>query len=112
MTSTFVPEMDKLIEAYVKSESMEEIKSLAEQIEQMIYDDAAWINGWNVPFYRGGYWRYVKWPEGFNPANSRNAEEFFVHWVDTEEREEVERARRTGGTYPAELQVFDQFKTE
>lgn len=112
MTSTFVPEMDRLIEAYVDAETLPEIKSLAEQIEQMIYDHAAWINGWKTPFYRGGYWRYVKWPEGFNPANSRNAEEFFVHWVDSDERDEIERARRTGETYPNDLMVFDQFKEQ
>lgn len=109
MTSSFVPEMDRLIEDYVDADNMADIKSLAAQIEQHIYDDAAWINGWKTPFYRGGYWRYVKWPEGFNPAHSRNAEEFFVHWVDSDERDEIERARRTGETYPNDLMVFDQF---
>ena len=34
------------------------------------------------------------------------------HWIDTDERDEVERARRTGGTYPAELKVYDQFQDE
>ncbi len=112
MTSSFVPEIDRLIEAYVEAETMDEIKSLAEQIEQKTFDHAAWVNGWAVPFNRGAYWRYVKWPEGFNPANARETDEFMVHWVDSDERDEIERARRTGATYPNELQVFDQFKSK
>jgi microcin C transport system substrate-binding protein len=113
MTMTFIPELDRLIEAYDKAETLEDIKSLAAQIEQIIHDDASWVNGWQRPFYRGGYWRYVKWPEGFNVAQSRDYEEFFVHWIDTDEKKEVEAARRAGRTYPTTgVQVFDQFKTK
>ena len=112
MTSTFIPELDRLIETYDKATTLDEIKTLAAQIEQIIHDDGAWINGWTTPFYRGAYWRYIKWPAGFNGAATGNAEELFVFWVDTEARAEVERARRTNQTYPADLQVFDQFKTQ
>jgi microcin C transport system substrate-binding protein len=52
----------------------------------------------------------VKWPEGFNPMLSRNMEEFFVHWIDADEKKAVTEARRSGRTWPAELKVFDQFK--
>ncbi len=110
MTETFIPELDRLIEAYVKAETLDEIKSLAAQIEEIIHDDGAWIPGWALPFYRGGHWRYVHFPQDFNVAGSRTAEEFFVHWVDSDERDEIERARRTGETYPNELQVYDQFQ--
>ncbi len=110
MTMTLIPELDRLIEAYDRAETMEEIKALAEKIEAIIYADAAWVNGWQVPFYRGGFWRYVKWPKDFNPMQSRTMDEFFVHWIDTDEKKEVEAARRTGRTYPATPQVFDQFK--
>jgi hypothetical protein len=76
MTMTFIPELDRLIEAYDKAETHEEIKRLAAEIEQIIYDDAAWVNGWALPFYRGGYCRYIKWPEGFNVAQSRYPRSF------------------------------------
>ena len=110
VTSTFIPELDVLIEAYDRAETMPEIKRLAEQIEGIIYQDGAWVNGWKVPFYRGAYWRYIKWPAGFNPMQSRNMEEFFVQWIDQDEKKDVAAARRSGRTYPAELKVFDQFK--
>ena len=110
VTATFLPELDRLIEAYDRAESLSEIKQLAEKIEELIYHEGAWVNGWKIPFYRGAYWRYVKWPEGFNPMQSRNMEEFFVHWIDLDEKKSVAESRRSGRTYPANLQVFDQFK--
>jgi len=110
MTMTFIPELDRLIEAYDRSETLEEMKRLAEQIEAVIHADAAWVPGWKVPFYRGAYWRHIKWPEGFNVMRSTTADRYFLHWIDVDEKEGIAAARRTGRTYPAELQVFDQFK--
>jgi microcin C transport system substrate-binding protein len=110
MTMTFIPELDRLIEAYDKAETMPEIKRLAAEIEQVIYDEAGWVNGWALPFYRYGYARYIKWPEGFNVAQSRYAYEFFVHWIDQDEKTATTAARRAGQTFPAQILTFDQFK--
>lgn len=110
MTMTFIPELDRLIEAYDRASTMEEIKRLGAEIEQIIYDDAAWVNGWAIPFYRTGYARYIKWPEGFNVSQSRNPEEFFLHWIDQDEKKAVQEARRSGRTFPNETLIHDQFK--
>ena len=110
MTMTFLPELDRLIEAYDRADTLPELKRLAAEIEMMIHEDAGWIPGWKLPFYRGAYWRYIKWPASFNVRQSRTAEEYFVHWIDVEEKKAVEESRRTGRTFPASLQVFDQFR--
>ncbi len=110
MTSTFIPELDRLIETYDKATTMAEVRDLAAQIEQIIHDEGFWINGWAQPFYRGAFWRYVKWPDGFNGAATDRADQLFLFWIDSEERGEIERARRTDQTYPADLLVFDQFR--
>lgn len=110
MTMTFIPELDRLIEAYDKAETMSEIKRLAAEIEQIIYDDASWVNGWALPFYRYGYAPYLKWPEGFNVAQSRYAYEFMVHWIDQDAKAAVTAARRSGKTFPVQILTFDQFK--
>jgi microcin C transport system substrate-binding protein len=110
MTMTFIPELDRLIEAYDRAATMEEIQRLAAQIEEMIYNDAAWVNGWSLPFYRVGYARHIRWPEGFNPAQSRVALEFFTFWIDEEARRETEQARRAGRTFPPQVLVFDQHR--
>lgn len=112
MTSTFIPELDRLIELYDKATTLEEIKVLTAQIEKIIHDDGMWVNGWATPFYRGAFWRYVKWPEGFNGAATGRPEELFLFWIDSDERAEIERARRTDKTYPADLLVYDQFKDQ
>jgi microcin C transport system substrate-binding protein len=110
MTMTFIPELDRLIEAYDKAETLPEIKRIAAEIEQIIYDDASWVNGWALPFYRYGYAPYIKWPAGFNVAQSRYAYEFFVHWIDQDEKAAVTAARRNGKTFPVQILNFDQFK--
>jgi microcin C transport system substrate-binding protein len=109
MTMTFVPELDRLIEAYDKAETMDEIRRIAAQIEQIIYDHASWVNGWTMPFYRVGYARHIRWPAGFNVAQSRTAEEFFLSWIDEDARRESEEARRSGRTFPQQVLTFDQF---
>ncbi|HRE82470.1 MAG TPA: extracellular solute-binding protein [Opitutaceae bacterium] len=110
MTMTFIPELDRLIEAYDRANTMEEIKRLGAEIEQMVYDDAGWVNGWALPFYRIGYASYIKWPKEFNVAQSRNAEEFYVHWIDQDEKKAIQDGRRSGKTFPNETLIFDQYK--
>ncbi|MEI6862191.1 MAG: extracellular solute-binding protein [Verrucomicrobiota bacterium] len=109
-TSTFIPRLDELIEQYDHAESMEQIKTLAAQIEQIIHDDASWINGWKMPFYRLAYWRWVKWPAGFSAMQSRDQEEFWVMWLDPEAEKETTAAKAAGRTFPPQVLTFDQFK--
>lgn len=111
MTETFIPELDRLIETYEKAETLEETKRLAAEMEQVIYDDAAWVNGWALPFYRMAYWRWVKWPKDFNVMTSRHAEEFFVHWIDTDLEKEVKAAQKNGTKFPPKVETFDQYKS-
>lgn len=108
MTMTFNPALDRLIEAYDRASSFEEIKTLAAQIEQIIYDEASWINGYAMPFHRTAYWRYVKWPAGFNARQSRNAEELFVHWIDEDEKAALERARKSGEKFEPQIRVIGE----
>jgi len=110
MTMTFIPELDRLIEAYDKAETWDEIKRLGAEVEQIIYDNASWVNGWALPFYRVGYARYIKWPKGFNVAQSRSPDEFFLFWIDQDEKKATEDARRSGKTFPTQVLTFDQFK--
>jgi len=110
LTMTFIPELDRLIEAYDRASTVEEIKRLAIPIEEIIFRDAAWVNGWSLPHYRVGYARHVKWPEGFNPALSRVAQEWFTFWIDEDERKSTAEARRAGRTFPRQILTFDQYR--
>jgi microcin C transport system substrate-binding protein len=106
----FKPELDRLIDRFEVSESLDEMKQLAAGIEEIIYDEAIWVPGWAQPYYRGAYWRWVKWPKDFNVARSRYVDEFSVHWIDQDLEKETRAARKTGKTFPPAVRVFDQFK--
>jgi microcin C transport system substrate-binding protein len=112
MTMTYIPELDRLIEEYDRAQTLDQMKGIAKQIEEIIYDDAAWVPGWAVPFYRLAYWRWVQWPEGFNTMTSRTAEEHFVQWIDQDLREETRAARKSRKTFPPQVKTFDQFRQQ
>jgi microcin C transport system substrate-binding protein len=112
-TNTVDPEMDKLIDAYDRAQTMDEIRRLALQLEQRIYDNAAFIPAFEQPFYRAGYWRWIKWPEGFNVRFSIDEYPYAggLYWIDEDAKKETLNARNSGQTFPPEIKVYDQWKT-
>jgi len=110
MTCIALPALDALITRYDHATTLDEIKALAVPMEQLIHDDASWVNGWAQPFLRLGYWRWVKWPEGFNAMQARDAVEMFLFSIDTAAQAETDAARKAGKTFPPSVRVFDQFK--
>jgi len=104
--------LDRLIEQYDRSSSLEEMKALAVTMEEIIYDEAAWVPGWAQPYFRCAYWRWVRWPEGMNPMLARTADEYFVHWIDEDLEKETRSAKNKGQKFPAGVHVFDKFKEE
>jgi len=91
---------------------MEQIKTLASRIEQIIYDDADWVNGWKAPFYRVAYWRWVKWPAEFNAMKSLDYEQYWLMSVDPEAKKATLDAKAAGQTFPRQILVFDQYKDD
>jgi microcin C transport system substrate-binding protein len=112
LTQTFIPELDRLIEEYDKTTTLEELKPLAARIEEMVYEDAAWVPGWALPFFRLAYWRWVKWPEHFATMLNLDAEQYHLYWIDPDVKQETLAARRRGTTFPPEVRVFDQFHSQ
>lgn len=103
-------EMDQLIERYDRSEDKEEMVGLARQMTQMAHDHAAFVPAFVEPFYWHASWRWVRWPEGFNLRYSGYAEDYFVHWIDTDMKEETQAARRQGRSFEPTIEVFDQWR--
>jgi len=112
LTSTAIYELDGLIHSYDHADSMEQIKTLASRIEQIIYDDADWVNGWKAPFYRVAYWRWVKWPAEFNAMKSLDYEQYWLMSVDPEAKKATLDAKAAGQTFPRQILVFDQYKDD
>jgi len=112
LQSIAIPELDARIEAYRASEDVDEMKRLAFEMEQILYDDASFSPGFVMPFYRTGYWRWLRWPADFNVKLSSTVDEYFLAWIDQDLKKEVQEARKAGRTYPARIEVYDQYRDE
>jgi len=109
-TQTADRELDKLIEQYRAAESIEDITRLSHELIQRLHDHAGFIPAWSKPWYRVGYWRWVKWPDDFNVKQSRDWEEFHVHWVDPAAKKETQAAKKSGKTFPKVIKIYDQYR--
>jgi len=110
LTNTADPATDKLIAVYDKAQSMDEIRRLAQQLEQRVYDNAAFIPAFKMPFYRSGFWRWIKWPKDFNVRFSDGAGQYGLEWIDEAAKKETLDARNNGQAFPPEIKVYDQWK--
>ena len=110
LESMAVPEMDAMINTYRTSDDKDEMLKLAHDMTQLHHDHASFVPAFYQPFYRIGHWRWVKYPDGFNHKHSGSAGQYFVHWIDKTAKEETLAARKSGKTFPPEINVYDQFK--
>jgi microcin C transport system substrate-binding protein len=112
LQSIALPELDARIEAYRASEDVAEMKRLAFEMEKILYEDASFSPGFVMPFYRTGYWRWIRWPEDFNVKLSSTVDEYFLGWIDQDLKKEVLEARKSGKTFPPKVEVHDQYRDE
>jgi microcin C transport system substrate-binding protein len=110
LTMTANPEMDKLIEQYDRSTSMDDIRRLAYELEKMVYDDAAFIPAFKVPFYRVGYWRWIHWPKDFNVRVSDYPWTYGLEWIDEDQKKATLAAQASGQSFPPAIEMYDQWK--
>ncbi len=102
-------EMDQLIERYRASSDREEMIALSHQMIALHHEHASFVPGFYQGFFRVGHWRWVRYPDGFSYKHSDGAGELFVHWIDTDMKEETLAARRSGKTFEPSITVYDQW---
>jgi microcin C transport system substrate-binding protein len=103
-------DLDQMIIQYDKTETMDQVKVLASKIEQRLYDDAVWVNGWKVPYYWAAYRPWVKWPKDFNPMQSLDAFQFWLMWIDQDEKKADLAAKAEGRSLPRQILTYDKYK--
>ncbi|MCB1203028.1 MAG: ABC transporter substrate-binding protein [Verrucomicrobiae bacterium] len=108
LTSFANPRMDAFCEEQRKATTVEEYRRTVFGADQIVHDEAIWVPGFEQNFYWVAYWRWVKWPPGFNVAVSQDPYQNHVLWIDEEAREETFAAMRDGRTFPEVDEVFDQ----
>jgi microcin C transport system substrate-binding protein len=104
------PEVDRMIEAYDKSDNIEEMKQLAFKLEQFIYDDASFSPGFDIYYLRTGLWRWVVTPKEGNVKLATTFNEHSLYWIDEDLKKETKAAMSAGRTFPPVVRTLDQFK--
>jgi len=108
LTSFADPRMNALCEAQRKATTVEEYRRTVFEADQIVSDEAIWVPGFEQNFYWVAYWRWIKWPPGFNVAVSQDPYQNHVLWIDVAAREETVEAMRTGTVFPEADEVYDQ----
>jgi len=112
ITNLASPQIDRLIEHYQMAEDMPTMTHLAHRIEEAIHAEAVFVPGYMQPYYRYGFWRWVRFPKNFNVRRSKYPVEHFIHWINPTMKAETLRAEAEGSTFPPQILVFDQYKTD
>lgn len=117
LTDTVDPVMDRLIAAYDQARTMDQIRSLARQLELRIRYDAAFIPAFEWPYFREAYWRWIKFPMAFASKESQgdigwNGWDNAQFWIDESIRPAVEAAAHGGLPLPPEIKVYDRWKAK
>jgi microcin C transport system substrate-binding protein len=102
--------LDQLIKAYDKADNMDEVKDLAAKMEQILYDNAAWVNGWEKPYYQVGYRPWIKWPKDFDAMQSLDFQNFWLMWIDPDSQKDALAAKAEGRNLTPQVLTYDKFK--
>jgi microcin C transport system substrate-binding protein len=103
-------DMDTMIERYRASGDKDEMIDLSHRMTELHYEEASWVPGFYQGFFRVGHWRWVRYPDFFTHKMASGAGELYVHWIDTEMKEETLAARKSGESFGPEINVYDQWK--
>jgi microcin C transport system substrate-binding protein len=101
-------EMDDMIHRYRASDSKDEMKELAFAMTELHHEHASFSPGFYQPFFRVGHWRWVRYPESFSYKHARSGGQLFVHWIDTDMKEETLSAKNDGKSFEPQVRNYDQ----
>ena len=105
-------ELDRMIETYDKSESLEEMKQLAFKMEEFMDEDASFSPGFNIPFIRTGAWRWLRMPEDGNVKIATSFSEHSLYWIDEDVKNETKAAMKESKALSPMIKVYDQYKLD
>ncbi len=104
------PAMDKLINAYREELNRNKRIELAHQIEQKIYDSAAMIPTFKVPYFREAHWAWIKLPKGYATRSSDSAVDAMgisTFWIDLPLKNRIRQLERNGEPLSPPVTIID-----
>ena len=84
--------------------------SLAHKIEERLYDLVPAVPLYKAPYLRQGYWRWIKFPEGYGVRNtSEYMTDYGMFWIDQEEKKKILEAMKKRETiYGTEKVIIEK----
>lgn len=104
------PKVDPILEEGRNARSIEAITRTSHELEQIFHDRAVWVPGYMRPFYRLGYWRWIRWPDDFNVRIGDIPEMSHVHWIDEGIKKETVEAMKSGRSFEEKNLIFDRYR--
>jgi len=105
-------QMDEWIDRYRESTDLEEMMDLAHKMEEKLYEEAVFVPGYKVTFYRVGFWNWIRFPEKFDVRISQSPGQYGLYWIDEQLKSKILNERRGTLSYPSDIQIYDQWKEE
>ncbi len=114
-------ELDKLIDAWRAEFDEDKQAEFSRAVQRRIWDSAAYIPTWKIPYFRIAYWRWVKWP---TPPATKTSDDPIsyalkegdawdgLYWIDEAAKKETEEAMKSGKTFPAVSLVDKTYKSD
>ncbi|MGR6875003.1 extracellular solute-binding protein [Pseudomonas sp. HK3] len=114
VTNMDSPELDEKIMQYRSETNKNSRMKLAQNIQQMIHDSAAFIPDFKVPYTRGAHWRWIKFPKIPGTKTSDTLYSAFsnggLFWIDSAIKIETKTARKSKTQYPVVNKMFEQYR--
>lgn len=112
ITSSEGEEMSELIDRYRDLTNEDEMETVSHRLQEMIHEEACYVPGYVRNFYRIGYWRWLKFPEGLDVMSSAAPTDYHLFWIDEEVKKETLEAMKNNIRFPPVVQEFDQFRLD
>ncbi len=109
-------QLDQLVETYRDTFELQDKARISRQIQQRVDELAIFIPGYQVPYTREAYWRYIKLPESkgtkqspslFWPMEGYPYSTGGLFWIDSELKAEVKAG---GRKYEPVLEVVETWR--
>jgi microcin C transport system substrate-binding protein len=111
------PDMDQLIDAYRAELDRTKRIEMAHRMEQKVYDSAALIPTFKVPYFREAYWAWIKLPQDaslqtkYATRSSDSVADALgsgLFWIDLKEKNRIREWRREGKTLSGPVTIVDE----
>jgi microcin C transport system substrate-binding protein len=119
ITNTDDKELDKLIDAYREAKTGAERIALSLKIQEKVDAIAAFIPTFSVPYYRLGYWRWIKLPKVPGTKLSDSSLQSFdndvgatggLFWIDQAEKKKTMKALKAGKKSEPTVVIDETYK--